>query len=94
MPSKPTCADLRREGTPAARREALERGCKWARPPGVPRTVGLDGVRMKRGATYKVGDTGYTIEMIPTGYRIRRDGKTVAERSSRAAALKWIKRHR
>jgi hypothetical protein len=55
---------------------------------------GLGAGRMKRGALYRVKGTPFTIEMIPTGYRIHRGGKKVAERSTKKAALTWIKRNR
>lgn len=51
--------------------------------------------RLKRGHRYRVGDTGFTIEIHPwiKGYLVRCGEKKVAERSTRKAALNWAKRN-
>jgi len=52
-------------------------------------------MRMKRGARYRVGKTGFTIELNDRyqGYVIRCSGESVAELSTRKLALAWVKRN-
>lgn len=50
--------------------------------------------RVKRGELYRVGDTGFTLQLTYKGYVIRCGDREVAVRMSRKSALAWVKRNR